>query len=266
MNWNHWEHWYNKIISDFNYNPHKDAESAYILNELLHNSEKRYDFHEIKTLIKDKIVFIYGCGPSLPEHVKKLKNSEVELQNYIHIAADGATSALLQFDITPNIIVTDLDGEISDQIKANKNGAFIIIHAHGDNIENINRYFSAFSGKLFGTTQNKPLSSVKNFGGFTDGDRCIFLAEEMEASAIILFGFDFGNIVGRFSKPNLNRDALASEMKIKKLQWAEHLISQLSTTSRSTIIKVNGTKLRMAKVKIWEFKEVIEFLKKSNEQ
>lgn len=64
---------------------------------------------------------------------------------------------------------------------------------------------------MVGSTQTVPLANVHNFGGFTDGDRCVFLAQEMGASAIVLIGFDF-------SDPHVNA------IKMKKLEWARKLI------------------------------------------
>ncbi|MBU2617645.1 MAG: DUF115 domain-containing protein, partial [Euryarchaeota archaeon] len=62
-----------------------------------------------------------------------------------------------------------------------------------------------------GSTQSAPLKNVHNFGGFTDGDRCVFIAKEFGAESIALIGFDF-------------EDSNVSEVKQKKLQWAKKLI------------------------------------------
>ena len=43
-----------------------------------------------------------------------------------------------------------------------------------------------------------PTNNVYNFGGFTDGDRSVFLAEELGASQIILVGMDLGNKIGKY--------------------------------------------------------------------
>jgi len=61
------------------------------------------------------------------------------------------------------------------------------------------------------TTQSKPIHNVFNFGGFTDGDRCVFLATEFGADKIELIGFDF-------------EDEEVSAKKKKKLKWAKRLI------------------------------------------
>jgi uncharacterized Rossmann fold enzyme len=260
MDWDQWKSWYLKIISDFGYNPEKDLESSSLLNGFLESKRNIQSFKNLSEIIYNNIIFIYGCGPSLPHHLKNLKDSRLSLENYVHIAADGATSALLEFDIIPNIVVTDLDGQIADLIRANELGATVIIHAHGDNVDAIQQNISIFPGNLIGSTQNEPLGLVENLGGFTDGDRCAFLAESLGASVIILFGFDFGRVVGKYSKPNLEKDEPASAIKLKKLDWAQTLIKELSNRSQAVIIKINAEKPVLGKVKNFSFENLLEFL------
>ena len=95
---------------------------------------------------------------------------------------------------------------------------------------------SKFKSKV-GTVQVKPFGSVRNFGGFTDGDRCVFLAEHFKASKILLFGFDYGNIVGKFSKKGHELDYKADEIKLAKLNIARDLIQDLS---KKTTIKISN--------------------------
>lgn len=260
MEWEHWKHKYFQIVSDFGYDPQKDLEAALVLNDLLKNKMKNEDFIALKRLIQDEIIFIYGCGPSLPHHLTKLVNSSLHLKNFTHIVADGATTALLEFNIKPNIIITDLDGRIPDLITANKQGAIVLIHAHGNNLKAINQNFTLFPRKILGSTQNQPLSRVKNYGGFTDGDRCIFLASKMECSKVFLFGFDFGTIIGKYSKPYMIKDEVANEIKIKKLQWAQNLISELAIHKNLRIYKINRKNVVLENIKNIEFEEIFEFL------
>ncbi|HEX7627608.1 MAG TPA: 6-hydroxymethylpterin diphosphokinase MptE-like protein [Candidatus Methanoperedens sp.] len=129
------------------------------------------------------------------------------------IAADGATSVLMNNAITPDIIVTDLDGNMDDEAKANELGAIMVVHAHGDNIDALGEELPRLK-RVIGTTQSKPLDNVYNFGGFTDGDRCVFLAKEMGAKSITIIGFDF-------------KDTNVTPLKKKKLMWAEKLIDMV---------------------------------------
>ncbi len=109
------------------------------------------------------------------------------------VAADGATTAMVEEKIVPDIVVTDLDGNLDDILLANLRGANIVVHAHGDNLDKIVQITPFFTNVL-GTTQAQPLGNIYNFGGFTDGDRAIFLAVALGASEITLAGMDFLNV------------------------------------------------------------------------
>ena len=124
--------------------------------------------------------------------------------------------------------------------KAVDKGSLILIHAHGDNLQEIEQLAPKLKNKI-GTVQVKPFGLVRNFGGFTDGDRCVFLAEHFKASKILLFGFDYGAIVGKFSKVSHEHDYEASEIKQAKLNIARDLIQDLSR--RTTIIISNCTRI-----------------------
>ena len=161
--------------------------------------------------------------------IKKKVNDQV-----IIIAADGATTALLNQGIQPHVIISDLDGDIEKITEANKAGSCLVIHAHGDNILDIKKHASNFVNKI-GTVQIEPFGKVKNFGGFTDGDRCVFLADHFKAKKIYLFGFDFGTIVGKFSKKGHDTNYPATEIKKKKLEIAESLINYVKEHSNIEI-------------------------------
>ena len=79
----------------------------------------------------------------------------------------------------------------------------------------LEEYYSNFSKKFkncVGTTQSKSFRKIQNFGGFTDGDRGVFLANHFGAKKIILFGMDFGDRIGKFSNTK------KSERKIKLMK------------------------------------------------
>ena len=82
-----------------------------------------------------------------------------------------------------------------------------------------------------GTTQTNPFNQVQNFGGFTDGDRGVFLASYFNAKKIILFGMDFGNQIGKFS----NTKKSDRETKLKKLEIGRDLLIWLSTITKSEL-------------------------------
>jgi hypothetical protein len=206
MKFNEWEPLYREIINDMGYDPDQDAHSARILSEMLFDIKRSAPLKTLFELIKDNDVLVCGNAPCLGEDLLKIEPSE-----YCIIAADGATAVLMNAGIVPHIIVTDLDGDIEAQIEANRQGAVMVVHAHGDNFHAINSVVPQL-GNIIGSTQAQPLENVFNFGGFTDGDRCVFLAKEFQASGIIMIGFDFN-------------DPGVTDIKKKKLKWAKKLIS-----------------------------------------
>jgi len=215
-----WEKYYKEILDDFGFSRENDEESAKLLDEIL-STEGCLTLDELSEIVgfSDKYI-VFGAGPSLKEHVQLLKN-DYDLKDYVLVAADGATTALIEEKIAPDIVATDLDGRLDDILLANIRGANIIIHAHGDNIDKIAR-LTPFFNNVLGTTQAQPAGNLYNFGGFTDGDRALFLAVALGASEITLAGMDFGDVVTRYSRPNIGTaTAKADDFKKKKLMYAE---------------------------------------------
>lgn len=215
-----WEKYYKEILDDFGFSRENDEESAKLLDEIL-STEGCLTLEELSEIVgfSDKYI-VFGAGPSLKEHVQLLKK-DYDLKDYVLVAADGATTALIEEKVAPDIVATDLDGRLDDILLANIRGANIIIHAHGDNIDKIAR-LTPFFNNVLGTTQAQPVGNLYNFGGFTDGDRALFLAVALGASQITLAGMDFGDIVTRYSRPNIETaTAKADDFKKKKLRYAE---------------------------------------------
>ncbi|NHI91606.1 MAG: DUF115 domain-containing protein [Candidatus Lokiarchaeota archaeon] len=226
MNWFEWESYYNEIKNSINLSFEKDIDAAKLLNEQLDEIEVEETLREVAILIDNNTCHIFGCGPSLEFNIEYVMEKKIIKRQDVIIAADGATKALLMQDIAPDIIVSDLDGDIEAIKKANKRGSIIIIHAHGDNLQKIQELTKEYRRRI-GSVQIKPFGLLKNFGGFTDGDRAVFLAEHFNARKICLYGFDFGKIVGKYSKARFLNDIEGTEEKITKLKIAKDLISML---------------------------------------
>ena len=114
-----WEPIYKKIAEDFNFQVESDKKAADVLDKLL-QKKQLFPLKKLEEMITDKDVVIFGAGPSLEDSILAHKN---EILNKVKISANGATSALLKNNIFPNIIVTDLDGDVVDQVIANSNGS-----------------------------------------------------------------------------------------------------------------------------------------------
>ena len=232
-----WEKYYTEILDDFGFSREGDENSAKVLDEIL-SEEGCLTLDDLSQIVcfSDKYI-VFGAGPSLKNHIIELKEN-YDLKDYVLISADGATTALIEERISPDIVATDLDGNMDDILLANLRGANIAVHAHGDNLEQVIKYTSFFTNVL-GTTQSQPVGNVYNFGGFTDGDRAIFLAVALGASEITLAGMDFGDVVTRYSRPNLESDlAEADEFKKKKLEYAERLTQWIIDNEDVSIINL----------------------------
>lgn len=232
-----WEKYYIEILDDFGFSRENDEESAKLLDEIL-STEGCLTLNDLNEIVgfSDKFI-VFGAGPSVKQHIQMLKE-DYDLKDYVLVSADGATTAMIEEKLVPDIVVTDLDGNIDDILLANIRGANIVIHAHGDNIDRI-ASLSSFFNNVLGTTQAQPVGNLYNFGGFTDGDRAIFLSVALGACEITLAGMDFGDIVTKYSRPNLP-DVLgqADEFKKKKLVYAEKFTDWICENENVEIINL----------------------------
>jgi 2-amino-4-hydroxy-6-hydroxymethyldihydropteridine diphosphokinase len=214
-----WEQKYREILREFNFDRKDDTRAAQLLNLLVRTS---FPLNRLEREIKNKIVFIIGAGPSLSSSIPSIK----KFKKATKIVADGATRALIENGIRPNIVVTDLDGNLEYLKKASKMNAVMVVHSHGDNM-GVLPVASLFRNCI-GTTEGKPFDKIRNFGGFTDGDRCVFLARYFGAKRIILFGMDFGDKIGAYSKDGRYNRAI----KLQKLGKARSLLEWLASKDR----------------------------------
>ncbi|MDD3041407.1 MAG: DUF115 domain-containing protein [Methanosarcinaceae archaeon] len=203
-----WEPIYKKILEDFGFDRLGDEQAALLLSGMLTEANS-VGLSELEFVISKKPVLVCGNAPTL-----RAELLELELSNFVIIAADGAAAILMDLGRIPEVIVTDLDGnsevDIEKEITACEKGSLLLIHAHGDNPDKLEKYVPRFK-RFIATTQAGPFDRVYNFGGFSDGDRCVFVALEFGAASVLLVGFDF-------------EDPAVNPIKKKKLVWARELI------------------------------------------
>lgn len=223
-----WFPYYQGIRAEFGYSTEKDQEAANMLSAMI--KKKALDSKVLQKKIKGKNVLVIGAGSSLEDEstVKFVKKNS---KKFVKIAADGAVQFLIENKIKPDIVCTDLDGNPVFLQKAEKMGAVMVVHAHGDNTDMLKKLVPKFR-RLVGSTQVMPVENVYNFGGFTDGDRCVFLAEEFGAKKIVLVGMDFGNSIGKYSKEKVKDP----ELKKQKMQAGRRLLEMLAKQSRSQLL------------------------------
>ena len=198
-----------------------------------------------QTIIKNKSnIIIYGCGPSLVDTVDiLLKNVGKKLfSKCLNFAADGASVLLRERGIRINSIFSDLDGITIKEFNATD---FMVIHAHGDNIDKL-EFFKPEILKfknIIGTTQVEPLENIINPGGFTDGDRILYFIRPLllPSHKLFLIGMDFQDIVGKYSKLYFKHDKEGDPVKRKKLQYAVKLIKWLKNKIKNEIYFVNSS-------------------------
>ncbi len=194
MDYEAWEPFYVQILSDFGFSQADDEAVAWDLDARL--GGRRTTDRELRNLLQDQEVTVAGNGPNL--------GAELDDVHGILVTADEATSVALGRGLRPAILVTDLDGTVPDQVKANDGGTIAVVHGHG--------------GKTVATTQSRPMGTLRNFGGFTDGDRAVFLADHFGAARIRLIGFDFEHPSPKDLDPRT---------KQRKLDWAYILLGTL---------------------------------------
>lgn len=217
-----WVRRYNEILKEFKYDKKTDLQSAILLDRMLNGKSQ---IENLQKMIKNQNVLVIGSGPSLSRAIPRLKN----FKKTVKIVADSAVKPLVENGIKPDIIVTDLDGDENILKKIGRSNTIFVVHAHGDNIDKL-ELMKNFKNCL-GTTQSKPFGNLHNFGGFTDGDRAVFLANHFNAKRIILLGMDFGNKIGKFS----NTKSRDKKIKIKKLKKGKTLLEWLALKTKSEL-------------------------------
>ena len=208
MDLGEWLPIYRRIADEFGYDPADDLRAALILDGLL---EDDGGWDDLAAMLRGaRVVVVGGALDRGPPGGDVL------------VSAGGATTALVERGICPDVMVTDLDGIVEDQVRCSRRGAVAVVHAHGDNIEALERHVPRLEGVVLGTTQVEPFGKLRNVGGFTDGDRAVMLADALGASGIVLAGFRFDR-PGRYS---FHRDPA---VKVRKLGWAREIIAMSRT-------------------------------------
>ncbi|MFY9799437.1 MAG: 6-hydroxymethylpterin diphosphokinase MptE-like protein [Candidatus Nitrosopolaris sp.] len=228
-----WFQYYQNIRQQFGYSTEKDQHAANTLSKMI--KKKSLDIKVLQRKIARRHVMVIGAGDSLIQNIKFIKKN----RKFVKIVADGATQALIENHIKPDVVVTDLDGDTSFLRKAERVGAIIVVHSHGDNIEELKKIVPTLR-RVIGTTQVMPVENVYNFGGFTDGDRCVFLADEFGAEEIVLVGMEFGDRIGKHSKKVVKN----IQLKRDKMKVGKRLLEMLAKRSRSRLFDTSRKPIR----------------------
>ena len=217
MQFSEWEPVYIDILKDLGMDRTSDEASARLLKALTLNSNIVTE-DEIAELISADVIVVGGSVSGCDAKLLKMMPKDAGVRTVI--SAGSATDVLVRNGVIPDIVVTDLDGDVEEQKKASAAGSLTLIHAHGDNTQLIMHHANDFKGPIMITTQSSPDMILCNFGGFTDGDRAVCTARYFGAKRITLIGFDLNTPSG---KPGTD-----PELKKRKLGWARKIIFDMN--------------------------------------
>ena len=198
-----WEPIYEAILADFGFDRTADERAR----DVAASFATPFDHDRLAALIGGSVAIV-GAAPSLAAELAAFDPAGVDAV----VAASTAADVLSDADIPVDLMVTDLDKNVSTARELTHAGTPVAAHAHGDNIPAVREWLPKFdSQQTLVTTQAAPRDAVEHFGGFTDGDRAAFIADAFGASELRFLGWAFD-------------DPAVGPMKARKLRWAEHLL------------------------------------------
>lgn len=204
MEYRRWEPIYRAICRDFGFDPATDRRAR----DRLHAMTPGFDGDRLPT-VAGRSVAITAPGEGLAAALADLDPGTVV------VAAGGSLDRVLEQRGAVDLLVTDLDGHRRDVADLSRQGIPLVIHAHGDNIAQLEKTVPRCNlENVLPTTQVAPRNHVRNPGGFTDGDRAAFLVDELGAGSLQFPGWD------------LSDDAVGP-IKRRKLEWAARLLAWL---------------------------------------
>ena len=217
MNYQTWLPVYERILADFGYDRTGDEQARDRLADLVTAfDESRLDW------IDGATVAVAGAGPSLESEAEVAADADAV------IAASVAADRLREVGVTVDLMVTDLDKTPDTARELTREGTPVAVHAHGDNVPAVEQWVPLLDGEhVLPTTQAEPSGPVRNYGGFTDGDRAAFLADAFGAAALRFPGWDFD-------------DQSVGAEKRRKLAWAERLLHWLERRRSERFAVLDG--------------------------
>jgi uncharacterized Rossmann fold enzyme len=199
MEFDTWDPVYEAILADFGYGREGDERARDVLAGLCEPfDESRLDL--------SGTVAVCGAGPTLGDDLTLARDAEAV------VAASSAAAVCRDAGVAVDFVVTDLDGTPGVARRLAAEGVPVAVHAHGDNVPLVREHVPDLAGEqVLPTTQAAPAGPVRNFGGFTDGDRAAFLADAFGADRLTFPGWSFDD-------PDVTAE------KRRKLRWAERLL------------------------------------------
>jgi uncharacterized Rossmann fold enzyme len=204
VNFERWEPVYEAILADFGFDRAADEHARDVLAALVGS-----DTLDPASLPAAGTVAVAGAGPNLEREADLAAGADAVF------AASTAADRLRECGVAVDCMVTDLDKNPKTACRLADAGVPVAVHAHGDNVPAVREYVPDIQeASLLPTTQAAPAGPVRNFGGFTDGDRAAFLADHCGADRLVFPGWAFD-------------DPAVGPVKRRKLGWAQRLLAWL---------------------------------------
>jgi len=219
MNFDTWEPVYDAICADMGYDRAADEHARDRLAALVNGATT---CSVDPAAFEGQTVAVAAPGPGLADALDAVAAADVVL------AAGTAADRLLEAGRPVDWIVTDLDGHPGRVGEFTRDGCRVAVHAHGDNVALLERHVPTYDlAAVLPTTQAAPVGPVRNFGGFTDGDRAAFFADALGAEALTFPGWDLAD-------PSVGAE------KRRKLRWAARLLAWLERRRDARFAVLDG--------------------------
>ncbi|WP_267640104.1 6-hydroxymethylpterin diphosphokinase MptE-like protein [Haloarchaeobius amylolyticus] len=216
MDFSEFESVYERILRDFGFDREGDERARDVLRELTTS----FDESRLSSLARERVA-ICGAAPSLADDLASLDADRI-------VAVSSAAAVCRDHGLDIDVYVTDLDAEPELAGVLSAEGIPTVVHAHGDNVDAVRELVPTLTQEhVLPTTQAAPVAHVRNYGGFTDGDRAAFLADHVGAGELVFPGWDFD-------------DPSVGELKRQKLEWAARLLYWLEQRRGVTFDVLDG--------------------------
>jgi len=224
MRFEEWEPVYEAILADFGYDRAADERARNMLVDLLDGP----GYDETTLAFGDATVAIAGGADRLLDELELAREADAV------VAASVAAERLREHGVAVDCMVTDLDKVPGTAHRLTEAGTPVAVHAHGDNIPALREVVPDLrTAAVIPTTQARPIGPVRNYGGFTDGDRAAFLADALGAGRLLFPGWNFD-------------DPSVGPEKRRKLAWAERLLYWLERRRDEQFAVLDGRREALA--------------------
>jgi hypothetical protein len=204
MEFDTWEPAYEAILTDLGFDRAADER----VRDWLAERAEPFDAGRLSGLSGARVA-VAGGADTLSAELSVCREADAV------VAASGAAAVCRAAGVGVELMVTDLDKTPETAVELTHEGTPVAVAAHGDNLPALREYVPRMDPEwLLATTQAAPRGPVVNPGGFTDGDRAAFLADEAGAAGLRFPGWAFD-------------DPTVGVMKRRKLRWAERLLHWL---------------------------------------